>query len=177
MNKKLLRIMLVLLVLFIVLFSVLKGSYFELTTFICKDKTSIENANSSGYKMYTVNEINSGDVRKSFRQVKGVNVLTDSVELNYKAKYTTETSTSYACIIPFFSPIRFNTKVNFNWSILNKTGVVKSNTEKFVIIGKLKFFGYRSIGNIQRLIRQNTSRQVEVEIKKIIELKMKESKK
>jgi hypothetical protein len=45
-----------------------------------------------------------------------------------------------------------------------------------MIQGKLKFFGFKSKGNCQRLIRQNISRQVEEEIKKIIKLKMQELK-
>ena len=175
-SKKSSRILLILLVIILVLLSFLTGSYFNMTTFICKDKTSIEKANSLGFKMYSNNEINSSIKNDSFQQVNGAKVSNDSIVKNFKAKFTTETTTSYACIIPFFNPISFNAKVYFSWSLYNKTGIVKSYTDKFLIQGKLKFFGYRSKGNCQRLIRQNVSKQVEDEIKKNIELKMRESK-
>lgn len=175
-NKKLSRITLILLILILVLLSVLYSSYFSITTFICKDKTSIENANSSGFKMYSNNELNSSIETKSFQPVNRAKVLDDYIIKDYNAKYTTETTTSYACIIPFFSPISFNAKVNFSWSIYDKTGTIKSDTDKFMIQGKLKFFGYKSKGNCQRLIRKNISGQVEKEIKKIIALKMEELK-
>ena len=176
MNKKSLRIILIPLVLILVLITVLYGSKIEITTCIYKNKTGIDDVSSFGFKMYSNNEINSNIERRSFQQTNGAKLLNDSIVKVYKAKYTTETTTSYACIIPFISPIRFNSKVNFSWSINDKTGIIKSDTDKFMIQGKLKFFGYKSKGNCQRLIRQNISRQAEEEIKKIMKLKMEELK-
>lgn len=176
MNKKSLRIILALLVLIFILISLYYASYFETTYWICKDKTEIDNASSTGFKSYSYNEINSGIERKSLQQINETNLLNDSIKKDYKAKVTTETTTSYACIIPFFSPISFNAKVNLSLSIYDKTETIKTYTDMFVIQGKLKFFGYKSIGNSRRLIQEGMTRQVDVEIRKIIKSKMEELK-
>ena len=171
MNKKSFRIILIPLVLILVLIAVICGSKFEITTCIYKDKTVNKNAFSFGFKTYSNNEINS-----SFKEANSVERFKDSNMKDYSAKFNTETSTSYASLIPFYSPIRFNSKINYRWSIHNKTGIIKTDTDEFMIQGKLKFFGYKSTENCQKLIRQNISGQVEEEIKKIVKLKMEELK-
>lgn len=167
--KKSLRIILIPLVLILLLITLIYGSRIEMTTCIYKNKTGNDNAYSLGFKMYSNNEISSG-FKRSLKQANGNNLK------DYKAKSNTETTTSYASLIPFYSPIRFDTKVNYSWSIKGKTEIIKSGTDEFMIKGKLKFIGYRSSGNCQRFIRVGISRQVEEEIKKIVELKMEELK-